>query len=118
MGFFRTVFGDGGPYMKDCPICGLMAGSKPGGFTDFYGLSMFGGDSVAYRNAVSEYQQLSSRNPYDFVCWPAVVTRWVSMSSVQEYRQIWENNHPGDRGSVWKDITVILDGKTRHNPVV
>lgn len=104
--------------MKNCPVCGLFAGSKPGSFSNFYGISMFGGDSMAHRNAVSEYQQLSSSHPYDFVCWPAVVTRWVAMSSVREYRQMFENDCPGDRGSVWKDITAILDGKTRHDPVV
>jgi hypothetical protein len=114
MGLFKEIFGNG---ISNCPECGAMTTAKPGGFTDFYGYALFQ-DRDACNRALQEYRRLVSDNPGSYICWPAVVTRHVSRAAVLEYRQIWENNHPGNRGSTWKDINDLLDGTAGHDPVV
>ena len=114
MGLFKKF----NHYVNDsCPKCGALTTAKPGGFTDFYGHALFQ-DSEACNRAVKEYRQLAADNPGRYICWPAVVTRYVSRAAVLEYRQIWENNNPGNRGAVWKDINMLLDGTAGHDPVV
>jgi len=119
MGIFKTIFGTGSdPWMEPCPICGEDSGGKPGGLLSFYGISAFGGDDVALRNAVNHFEELSRQNPYNFICFPAIVSMYASRQGLLEYRQVWENKHPGNRGSVWQSITKLLDGKCHHDPVV
>jgi hypothetical protein len=118
MGFLKSLFtGDFGPYMVSCPVCGLIAGSKPGGFTNFYGLAMFQ-NPEHLRSAVNAYNQLTDQNPGIFICWPAVVMMHVSQSSLKQYQQAWVNDNPGNYGVVWQDIQTMLDGKASHDPVV
>lgn len=116
MGIFSSLLG-GGEWERSCPVCGLDAGSKPGGVTNFWGGALFQ-DNQQHQLAVREYNRLVADNPGHFVCWPAVVDMYVSRQALIEYRQVWENKHPGNQGPVWQDITTMLDGKASHNPVI
>lgn len=118
MGVLKGIFtGNFGPWAVRCPVCGLDAGTKPGSFTNFYGIAMFQ-NLENHRTAVEGYNRLVDQNPGVFICWPAVVMMHLSRSSLEQYQQVYLNEYPGNHGGIWQDIQTMLDGKASHNPVV
>ena len=118
MGIFKSIFGGDDPWMRPCPVCGEDSGGKPGAFLSFYGISAFGGDSTALRNAVAHFENLTRQNPGNFICFPSIVSMYASQQGLLEFRQVWENTHPGNKGIVWRSLTNVIEGKCRHDHVV